>query len=683
MLQRLIPLVLAALCVASPAHAVDKVACRTSTGAVTTCPGNATLNGTLTVNGLTVPGGLAVQGFGAAGTPTGDVLTVQGDPAGTPIPISGTISLPTGAATAAKQDTGNASLSSIAATVSAISALQLPAALVSGRLDVNLGAVGVTVPVSGTFWQATQPVSGPLTDTQLRASAVSVSGPLTDTQLRASAVPVSAASLPLPTGAATETTLAKLTQTQGSATSGQSGPLAQAAVTTSAPTYSDGTTAPLSLTAGGALRVAAIGSTVNPASINITTRDLASTSTSGQNGQTIVTGTPTANSAATFALQGVSTIRPQVSGTWTGTLTSELSMDGGTTYYPIAAHLTGTPLSTSTFTANGQGSVNVGSATHYRLRATAAITGTAVITVAESAQVGTVNVANAIRLIDSTTGSTTQANVVAASTAVPSTATSLSVGLNPNSPTPKFADGTCSGTLTNGSPTLTCSSLQGVSAGAFHLAYGASGSISVACSYDDTNYSSAIPMAPPSAPSTTVTSVSTSGDWLFAASACNAIRFTLTGGSGSHTVTARFTGTPPPTFEETSFATAANQTSGAQKTQQVDASGNVQPAGDSVTRPIYQARVGASAFQLLTGLTAGTTLRSGVGTLRKMCVFIPSSGGSGGFYVYDNTAASGTAIVSLFTTTSTCYDIDARFATGLTVQMTTTAATVLMTWDTY
>ncbi len=33
-----------------------------------------------------------------------------------------------------------------------------------------------TQPVSGTFWQATQPVSGPLTDTQLRASAVPVSG---------------------------------------------------------------------------------------------------------------------------------------------------------------------------------------------------------------------------------------------------------------------------------------------------------------------------------------------------------------------------------------------------------------------------------------------------------------------------------------------------------------------------
>lgn len=40
-----------------------------------------------------------------------------------------------------------------------------------------------TTPVTGTFWQATQPVS--------IASSVAVTGPLTDTQLRATAVPVS------------------------------------------------------------------------------------------------------------------------------------------------------------------------------------------------------------------------------------------------------------------------------------------------------------------------------------------------------------------------------------------------------------------------------------------------------------------------------------------------------------
>lgn len=76
---------------------------------------------------------------------------------------------------------------------------------VSGPLtDGQLRAT--PVPISGTGIG----VTGPLTDTQLRASAVPVSGPLTDTQLRASAVPVSAASLPLPSGAATEATLSSI-----------------------------------------------------------------------------------------------------------------------------------------------------------------------------------------------------------------------------------------------------------------------------------------------------------------------------------------------------------------------------------------------------------------------------------------------------------------------------------------
>ena len=41
----------------------------------------------------------------------------------------------------------------------------------------------VTQPVSGTFWQATQPVSGPLTDAQLRATAVPVTGSFSSTPL--------------------------------------------------------------------------------------------------------------------------------------------------------------------------------------------------------------------------------------------------------------------------------------------------------------------------------------------------------------------------------------------------------------------------------------------------------------------------------------------------------------------
>src|SRR5581483_8626977 len=74
----------------------------------------------------------------------------------------------------------------------------------SGNALQSNGSGALKVDASAT----TQPVSGPLTDTQLRANAVPVSGPLTDTQLRANAVPVSASSLPLPSGAAQEHTAA-------------------------------------------------------------------------------------------------------------------------------------------------------------------------------------------------------------------------------------------------------------------------------------------------------------------------------------------------------------------------------------------------------------------------------------------------------------------------------------------
>lgn len=66
----------------------------------------------------------------------------------------------------------------------------------------------------------------------------------------------------LPTGAATETTLALLPRTQGSTTAGQSGVLTQGAVTTAAPTYTTAQTSPLSLTTAGLLRVDASGATV-------------------------------------------------------------------------------------------------------------------------------------------------------------------------------------------------------------------------------------------------------------------------------------------------------------------------------------------------------------------------------------------------------------------------------------
>jgi hypothetical protein len=73
-----------------------------------------------------------------------------------------------------------------------------------------------TQPVSGTFWQATQPVSGTFwqaTQPVSIAATVPVSGPLTDAQLRAAVVPVSGtvtANIGTIAGLATETTVSAM-----------------------------------------------------------------------------------------------------------------------------------------------------------------------------------------------------------------------------------------------------------------------------------------------------------------------------------------------------------------------------------------------------------------------------------------------------------------------------------------
>lgn len=280
---------------------------------------------------------------------------------------------------------------------------------------------------------------------------------------------------------------------------------------------------------------------------------------------------------------------------------------------------------------------------------------------------------------------TNGAGITAASTAAAAADPGLVVSLSPNSPTPRHNDTACSGTLTNDSPTLTCKSLNGVGSVGFHLAYGATGSVSATCSYDGTNYDGAIPMTPSSAPATPVTSVSASGDWIFSAAGCKAVRFTLAGGTGSHTVTANISAIPAPAYA-TANQGAATTTAGAwpvkvtdgTNTAAVKAASTAAAAADPaavVTQHPYSAA--ADSFTLISATTAATVVKNSPGVLRKVCVWIPSSGGSGGFYVYDNaSAASGNAPVVMFTTTQNCFALDVRMANGITVQMTTAAATV-------
>ena len=129
---------------------------------------------------------------------------------------------------------------------------------------VSLTSTTITgsVAVTGTFWQATQPVS----DVNLELA-------------------------------------------QGSTTSGQVGPLMQGAVTTSAPTYTTGKTDPFSLTTAGALRVDGSGVT-QPVSIA---------------GTVAVSGTVTANAGTgTFNIQSNASVNlNEYAGTaLTGTVTA-------------------------------------------------------------------------------------------------------------------------------------------------------------------------------------------------------------------------------------------------------------------------------------------------------------------------------------------------------------------------
>lgn len=159
------------------------------------------------------------------------------------------------------------------------------------------------------------------------------------------------------------------------------------------------------------------GNTIDssPVSQNITVVDSGSTSTTGANNQNIVTGSPTAGSAASFTLAGYDTVRVQVTGTWTGTLTSEISIDGGTTWIAVGLHQGA--YTTSTFTANFVGGANVAGATNYRLRATATITGTATVKVVETVNEQSIYLANAapsgniVSILNSSTATLTSGSV--------------------------------------------------------------------------------------------------------------------------------------------------------------------------------------------------------------------------------------------------------------------------------
>jgi len=104
--------------------------------------------------------------------------------------------------------------------------------------SANVNLTNASLAVTGTFWQATQPVSGTVTANQGGTwNITNISGTVS-----------------LPTGAATSANQ-PTASALGAATSGQTGTLALGAVTSAAPSYTTATSNALSLTTAGALRV--------------------------------------------------------------------------------------------------------------------------------------------------------------------------------------------------------------------------------------------------------------------------------------------------------------------------------------------------------------------------------------------------------------------------------------------
>lgn len=195
-------------------------------------------------------GRFITAGAGTAGTPAGGVLSIQGVSGGQAVPISGTVT---------------ANNASVSATGSAVPA---SATFIGGSVTTaaptytngNLGALSLT--------------TAGLLRVDASATTITITGTVAATQSGTWNINNISGTVSLPTGAATESSLAKLTLAQGSTTSGQSGSLHMAAVTTAAPSYTNGQTSPLSLDTTGALRVnvtAGGGSNASVSTINAAT----------------------------------------------------------------------------------------------------------------------------------------------------------------------------------------------------------------------------------------------------------------------------------------------------------------------------------------------------------------------------------------------------------------------------
>lgn len=253
-------------------------------------------------------------------------------------------------------------------------------------------------------------------------------------------VPISAMSLPLPTGASTSALQTSgnnllasilLDQTNGSqlsAISNVGGTVVAAVKPASTAAIATDPALVVAISPNNIIPVAPSSGVpdIKPATQNITVQDTGSTTTAQANGQSVITGTPTAGSTALFTVSSVESLEIQSTGTWTGTLSCEVSFDGGTTWFTRGLKQAGSSYFASSFTQNFEGGCNAAAITNHRVRATSAMTGTATIRVTESVNTASIIVSNPLTLRDFSVQSI-QNTIKAASTLPLATDTALVV----------------------------------------------------------------------------------------------------------------------------------------------------------------------------------------------------------------------------------------------------------------
>lgn len=271
----------------------------------------------------------------------------------------------------------------------------LPVAVV-GTVPVSIASMPST-PVTGTFWQGTQPVSLASLPT-LPAGTNVIGHTITDT-----------GSTTAVTG---NVTIVQPTGTNLHAVVDSGTITAVTAITNALP--------------AGANALGTVGLT-DPAlaTATVSAADAASASSAGPNGQLLWTGTPTANSAASFAVAGVSAFSLQVTGTFVGTLAIEQSSDGGTTWVGGGGFVAGSAYTAGTLTTPGVIKGNTAASNYIRVRATAWTSGAAAVKLYASPATGGIKVENPVRLFDGVSG--VQGTIKPASTASTATDTALVV----------------------------------------------------------------------------------------------------------------------------------------------------------------------------------------------------------------------------------------------------------------